>query len=408
MREFRLFKCQFTSWEKICQITTDEVDYLLSILRNEGYAAMDHWMPTDPADKDDARKFLDYLESTLDYEISPCVKVYELECINKRADESIDALVDWIWQLVYYVIIGDGSDVAVDFKVQHRLICAIPDGDIELCKEILKVGHDKGVSHLLEIYHTYCAIESGAAVVCAGKTINAVKKSCQPQKQPSQCQNCTSQHPPGHDNWPAWESVCKVFLKGHWQAKCHSIKNSQSTAPVDHQLTSTHGQCGRKGKKGALIGVHTEEPLCDEIFMYDVCAPHTNEAYMTACLPTSASMKGMASLQVKVDTGASRNVLPLHLFKCLYPNCIDKTGHWPGFNVSNTKLIAYSGNQIPLFGSLHGPITWQPGSPGAQPHQINSSWYVADTPGPAILGLPSCERLEVKMNCAIKVIQDTS
>ena len=35
--------------------------------------------------------------------------------------------------------------------------------------------------------------------------------------------------------------------------------------------------------------------------------------------------------------------------------------------------------------------------------------YVADTPGLAILGLPSCERLEVvKMNCAIKVIQDTS
>ena len=34
---------------------------------------------------------------------------------------------------------------------------------------------------------------------------------------------------------------------------------------------------------------------------------------------------------------------------------------------------------------------------------------MADTPGPVILGLPSCERLEVvKINCAIKVIQDTS
>ena len=62
-----------------------------------------------------------------------------------------------------------------------------------------------------------------------------------------------------------------------------------------------------------------------------------------------------------------------------------------------------------LFGSLHGPIIWQTGSPSAQPHQINSCWYVADTPGPAILGLPSCERLEVvQMNCAVKVIQDTS
>ena len=92
----------------------------------------------------------------------------------------------------------------------------------------------------------------------------------------------------------------------------------------------------------------------------------------------------------------------------LYPDCIDKTGHPTGLNVSNTRHTAYNGTQIPLLGSLHGLIIWQPGSPSAQPHQINSCWYVAETPDPAILGLPSGERLEVaKMNCAVKVIQDT-
>ena len=77
--------------------------------------------------------------------------------------------------------------------------------------------------------------------------------------------------------------------------------------------------------------------------------------------------------------------------------------------MSNAGLTAYNADQIPLFGSLHGPITLQPGSPGAEPHQVNSCWYVADTSGPAILWLPSCDRLKViKMNCAVKVIQDTS
>ena len=43
--------------------------------------------------------------------------------------------------------------------------------------------------------------------------------------------------------------------------------------------------------------------------------------------------------------------------------------------------------------------------PGVQPHRGNSYWYVADTPGPAILGLPSSEKLTVmKMNCAITVM----
>ena len=104
---------------------SDKVDYLLSIFGKEGYAAMDHWMPTDPADKNDAGKFLNYLESTLDDEISPHVRVYELEDVKKRTDETIDALIDCICQLACCALIGDLSDAAVEFEVQHRLICAI-------------------------------------------------------------------------------------------------------------------------------------------------------------------------------------------------------------------------------------------------------------------------------------------
>ena len=65
---------------------------------------------------------------------------------------------------------------------------------------------------------------------------------------------------------------------------------------------------------------------------------------------------------------------------------------------------------VPRYPSLNCFIGLSSGSlfPSAQPHQINSCCYVADTPGPAILGFPSCERLEVgKMNCAVKIIQDT-
>ena len=70
-----------------------EMNYLLFILGKEGYAAMDHWILTNPTDKNYAEKFLDYLESILDDEISPHVRVYELEDIKKRADETINALI---------------------------------------------------------------------------------------------------------------------------------------------------------------------------------------------------------------------------------------------------------------------------------------------------------------------------
>ena len=174
-----------------------------------------------------------------------------------------------------------------------------------------------------------------------------------------------------------------------------------------------------------MVQINTEEaPPCDELFIDvvncgtvgdthpeeimvdDVHAPWCNEAYTMAQLPAGISSKGTASLHIKVDTGAGGIVLPLHVFQCLYPNQISPAGLPTGLDHVSTKLTAYNGSCLPLYGALHGPINWQPSGPGAQPCKVNSYWYVADTPGPAILGLPSCERLAVvKMNCAVTVIQ---
>ena len=174
IREFQLFKHHFTPWKKIHHITTDEVDYLPSILSKEGYVAMDCWVLTDAADINDTGKFLIYLEITLDDEISLCVRFYELEDIKKRTDEMTDALVELIHRLACHEVIGDGRDPPAEFEVQCRLIRAILDGKIELQKELLKISCDKGVSNLPEIHHTYYVIEYGTTAMCAGKGFNAV------------------------------------------------------------------------------------------------------------------------------------------------------------------------------------------------------------------------------------------
>ena len=63
---------------------------------------MDRWVPADEAHKNDPVKFLDYIESMLDDEISPWVHVYELEDITKMSDKSIDELVNQIHQLAHW------------------------------------------------------------------------------------------------------------------------------------------------------------------------------------------------------------------------------------------------------------------------------------------------------------------
>ena len=227
MQEFCLFKCQLETWTRICKIKAeDKLDYLLCILGKECYATMDRWVPADEAHKNDPAKFLDYVESMLDDEISPQVCVYKLEDITKRSDKSIDELVDQIHQLACRAQIGNGSDAANEFKVQCRLIWAIPDADIELHKQLLKVSRDKRVSHLLEICRTYYTVESGVAAMCVGHVVHAVCHTCQthdpkPLTSYAPCPNCTHQHPPSRNNCPAHDSACKgCGRKGHWQVKC--------------------------------------------------------------------------------------------------------------------------------------------------------------------------------------------
>ena len=187
---------------------------------------MDRWVPADDAHKKNPVKFLDYIETMLDNEISPQVHVYELEDITERSDESIDELVDQICQLSHRAQISNGSDAAIEFKVQCRLIQVIPDTDIELCKQLLKVSHDKRVSNLLEICRTHYAVESGAAAIFVGHVVHAVCHAHQthdpkPLTSYTLCPNCTHQHPPCRHNCPACDSACKgCGKKGHWQVIC--------------------------------------------------------------------------------------------------------------------------------------------------------------------------------------------
>ena len=180
-----------------------------------------------------------------------------------------------------------------------------------------------------------------------------------------------------------------------------------------------------KGKRADRVQVSTEEiPTCNELFadtincgtagdthpeetvIDNIHAQRCNEAYTMLKLPASISSKGTTSLCVKVNTAAGGNVLSLHVFQHLHPDQNSPAGLPTGLDHVSTRLTAYNGSHIPLYDALCGLIVWQPGGTGIRPCKINSYCYIADTPSPAILGLPSCERLAImKMNCAVTVMQ---
>ena len=136
-------------------------------------------------------------------------------------------------------------------------------------------------------------------------------------------------------------------------ATTHTKVNTEE-APTYDELFINVVNCG------TIRDTHPEKIVVD-----DVHAPQCNEAYTTVQLLASASRKGTASLHVKVDTGAGGNVLPLCVFKHLLPSWISPAGLPTGLDHDSTRLTAYNGSHIPLYGTPHGPITWWPGGPGA-------------------------------------------
>ena len=88
-------------------------------------------------------------------------------------------------------------------------------------------------------------------------------------------------------------------------------------------------------------------------------------------------------LKAKLDTGAQGNILPMRLYRQMYPHNLDDHGSLrPGsLSSSDVILTAYGGSQIKHHVTVNIHCSYKGEKARAFPG------YVTDTPGPAIIGL---------------------
>jgi hypothetical protein len=123
----------------------------------------------------------------------------------------------------------------------------------------------------------------------------------------------------------------------------------------------------------------------------------TSEEIFTT-LRVNRKNNGDINLKCKVDTGAQSNVLPIHLFRVLYPELINAEGmpRDGALQRSDVILTAYGGSEITQFGKILIPCQHKRG-------KFNCIFYVTDAVGPAILGIKACRALElVSLHCALE------
>ena len=141
----------------------------------------------------------------------------------------------------------------------------------------------------------------------------------------------------------------------------------------------------------------------DTIELSDVQIDSTTEAFAVVQMLTEIGPNRLETLKCKVDTNAGGNVMPLCAFTKLFPKCITADGLSRGLKPSTTCLTTYNGSKIPQYGTLDTAIDRTPKGKCVANH-LQTRWYIADTPGPAILGLPSCVKLGiVELNCAVNL-----
>ena len=146
----------------------------------------------------------------------------------------------------------------------------------------------------------------------------------------------------------------------------------------------------------------TEQARDESFFQmnYDIITVHNVDKREAAYATVNIKLPDRISndmLRVKVDTGAEGNVLPLRTFRAMFPGNISEDGMPDDTYVKRPpgiKLTAYNGGSIEQYGSIEFQCSH--GSSGWQTHEF----FVADSSGPAILGLRSCQQLElVSLKC---------
>ena len=117
-----------------------------------------------------------------------------------------------------------------------------------------------------------------------------------------------------------------------------------------------------------------------------------------ATLRVNRKNKRDINLKCKVDTGAQSNVLPIRLFRILYPELINADAMPKDGALENSEMVltAYGGAQITQFGTINIPCQYKG-------RKFKCKFYVTDAPGPAIMGIKACRALNlVSLHCALE------
>ena len=344
-------------------------------------------------------KIWEFIESQVDASVKINFRVHRLEFAQMRQKPQ-EQLINFVSRLRQKALRCDFEQEELCERLIESIILSTPIDDYR--KELLTYEKGYAITDVIEKgqeFEAVIAAQSSLREMSLSKPapnttqVDVINKQNQSSRE---CQNCGTTHPP--KSCPAYQSTCAYCRnKGHW-FKCCRNKRMDERDEAKPAATNSKAK-RRKPFKPKVHAIDQDAQATSEYFQFseitfsDIAIDANDsdhEAFVN--LPVrhkSPPVSGKISL--KVDTGSGGNTLPMRTYRQMFHDIPTEKLLTPE---PNLNLTSYSGTRIPFLGSIHLEIQ----KPN-HPNYINEKFYVVNVKGPAILGLPTCKKLNlVKFN----------
>ena len=211
----------------------------------------------------------------------------------------------------------------------------------------------------------------------------------QPPRGTRLCGNCGRSHN-SLSNCPARGQTCLYWKKpNHFAEVCRSKARRQRF----HSLERAGSQASQTSTESTLSAAF-ESVVFESVTTAGVSRRESNryrdEVFVSINLNLPQETQKNTILKAKLDTGAQGNILPMRLYRQMYPHTLDDHGSLrPGsLSSSDVILTAYGGSQIKHHVTVTIPCSYKG-------EKARASFYVTDNLGPAIIGLPTSTDLKL-------------
>ena len=413
---FKEFKQFANMWFRVKNIPEKEqYNYIIMWSGREGLRMFNTWDLNDDQCADPKNiwaRFAKQVEPTENF------RIHRLEFLRFRQDHS-ESVEDFVLRCkskaskCQFPTKESGQSKAGEIGMMDERIIEVLISGIKY-PEVQKVLLAKDSKLTLdEAVDTARAHEASAAHMNQLQTMD--KTDIHVFQKAKRCRFCGNQHQP--KACPAFKSICRSCgKKGHWQKCCPDRAKEQKDAGGEKKKQNKPKSGGEKKKRDVhrLDFKDAESQEIEDSFdnlslgtiavnlHVDSIPERDSRDEVIATLDVSFDHRpGNHTLKVKVDTGAQGNILPARIFKQVYPKQVDDGGHPLKSSLvqRKTTLICANGTQIPHYGCVSFSCKHRDGD------WAKTTFYVVDTDGPAILGLPSCRKMKlVTLHCAVSEI----